>query len=123
VDGRGNPTRLLPATESRLARLPAPAAVPFIEAVAVESEDTSRSIQVGDRVTIQYLDDPKQRRVTYLVSEDATDETRGVLSISSALGQALLSASVEDEIEFEADGYARAAIVLAIHAPLLLAAE
>ena len=61
--------------------------------------------------------------MTYVISETATDETRGILSISSSLGQALLSASVEDEIEFEADGRTRTAIVLAIHPALLLAAE
>ena len=91
--------------------------------VASEVESAPRSVQVGDRVTIQYLDDPRERRVTYLLSEDATDETRGVLSISSPFGQALLAASVEDEIEFEAGGHTRSAIVLAIHPPLLLAAE
>ena len=111
---------LLPPRQNEPARLPAPG--PLIEAVAAEIEDEPRSIQIGDRVTIQYLDEPQNRRVTYLISEDTTDETRGILSISSALGQALLTASIEDEIEFAADGHPRAAIVLAIH-PALQAAE
>jgi very-short-patch-repair endonuclease len=113
-----------PRTPVRLAandRRALPAPGPLLEAVAVE--DAPPPIQVGDRVTIQYLDDPKQRRLTYLICEDASDETRGVLSISSSLGQALLTAAVEDEIEFVDEGRGRSAIVLAIHPPLLLAAE
>jgi transcription elongation GreA/GreB family factor len=75
-------------------------------------------------VTIEFLDEDKSRTKTYLISTQATDETRGVLSICSPLGRALLHAAVEDEIEFEVDGGVRQAIVLAIHPrPALLAAE
>jgi hypothetical protein len=48
---------------------------------------------------------------------------RGVLSMTSALGRALLDASNEDEIDFEIEIRLRQAIVLAVHPPLLLAAE
>ena len=107
--------------DESLPRLAAPG--PVMEGVAVELAAGERSIRIGDRVTIQFLDEPSSRMVTYLISTEATDETRGVLKIGSPLGQALLHAAVEDEVEFESDGRSRHAIVLAIHPPLLLAAE
>jgi very-short-patch-repair endonuclease/transcription elongation GreA/GreB family factor len=67
-------------------------------------------IQIGDRIIIRYLDDNKTS--SFVLSKDRNDLVNGVLSAASPLGSQLVGANEEDEIEFEANGVTRRALVM-----------
>jgi transcription elongation GreA/GreB family factor len=72
----------------------------------VNSDANRRGIQIGDRVTIKYLDEA-DKLATYTLSNSQNDPASGVLSVTSPLGRQLLSLSEGDATEFEANGHIR----------------
>jgi Transcription elongation factor, GreA/GreB, C-term len=58
-------------------------------------------IGVGDRVVVLFADD--HRRISVRLTTSANDPERGMLSITSPLGRAILGAEEGDEIEFQLD--------------------
>jgi very-short-patch-repair endonuclease/transcription elongation GreA/GreB family factor len=80
-------------------------------AVSGSIEKASRSgIQIGDRIVVRYLDD--NRTMSFVLSKDRNDPVNGIVSSSSPLGSRLVGINEEDEIEFEANGLLRRALVM-----------
>lgn len=75
-----------------------------------ESTRSDPGIQAGDRVIIRYLDSNKQ--LSFVVSNDRHDPANGIVSTASPLGGRLLGLYEEDEVEFEAGGQIRRAIIV-----------
>src|SRR5262249_44984819 len=76
-------------------------------------------IRAGDRIVIRYLDDNKT--ATFTLSNERSDPTNGLLSVTSPLGKQLLGLVEEDETEFEVDGrMRRVLIVRAERQPVML---
>jgi very-short-patch-repair endonuclease/transcription elongation GreA/GreB family factor len=65
--------------------------------------DFDTSLSAGDRVVIRYLDDPKSKPESYLLTERADDPLNGLLCLSSPLAKALSESSPGDEIPVRID--------------------
>lgn len=74
------------------------------------TSSTSSGIRIGDRVIVRYLDNNKQ--LSFVLSKDRHDPTNGIVSTASPLGSKLLGLNEEDEVEFEANGKLRRAIIV-----------
>jgi very-short-patch-repair endonuclease/transcription elongation GreA/GreB family factor len=71
---------------------------------------TRSGIQIGDRIVVRYFDDNKTS--SFVLSKDRNDLVNGVLSAASPLGSQLVGVNEEDEVEFEANGVTRRALVI-----------
>ncbi|MFN4281609.1 MAG: DUF4011 domain-containing protein [Alphaproteobacteria bacterium] len=63
-------------------------------------------IQIGDQITVRYLDSPKQTRV-FTLSDKRNDPGQGLVAVWEPLGDALQGAGVGDEVEFDVGGQMR----------------
>ena len=79
-------------------------------AEAPEDLKADAGIRVGDRVIVRYLDNNKQ--LSFVLSMGRDDPTNGIVSTASPLGSKLLGLNEEDEVEFEANGKLRRAIIV-----------
>ncbi len=70
------------------------------------------AIRLHDRVVVQYLDDRKL--LTFTLTKDRDDLTNGFLPATSPLGERLLGASEDEEIEFEIGGRMRRVLILKV---------
>jgi hypothetical protein len=76
---------------------------------------SGNGIGIGHRVVVRYLDTNKM--ATFTLSSAPDDEVNGVLNVSSPLGQELIGAGEEDEVEFSVAGRLRRVLVLRAEAP------
>lgn len=77
-----------------------PGAAPAAPKSQIALSFGSTGVEVGDCVTIKYLDSAKQVLVVTL-SDERNDPTHGVVATWEPLGDALLDAEEGDEVEFE----------------------
>jgi hypothetical protein len=75
-----------------------------------EGHGARGGIRVGDRIIVRYLDE--NRAATLTVSKDGDDPSNGVIAATSPLGQGLLGANEEDEIEFVAGDQTRRVLIV-----------
>ncbi|MHC4922163.1 MAG: AAA domain-containing protein, partial [Planctomycetota bacterium] len=68
----------------------------------LEDDHTEPVVEVGDRVLTSYSDDPSRYR-TLVISESEHDPENGILISSDVLAQAMLGASVGEEISAPLD--------------------
>jgi very-short-patch-repair endonuclease len=85
------------------------------EETGARAVPSRNGIGVGHRVVVRYLDTNKTAAFTLSSAPD--DEINGVLNISSRLGQELIGAGEEDEVEFTVAGRVRRVLVLRAEAP------
>ena len=97
-------------TDHRTAEWPQAAKAPGISVGAITLEeaqepaansDAKLGIEVGDKVVILFSDN--SRRISVRLTEGANDLEKGHLSITSPLGQAVLSAEEGDEVDVRLD--------------------
>jgi very-short-patch-repair endonuclease len=86
-------------------------AAPFAP-VAIPVDDVDTGIDIGDRVTVRYLDTNKPE--TFTITADQNDLTNGLISAASPLGSKLLGLQADEELEFETSSGARRVLVVAI---------
>ena len=60
---------------------------------------TRAGIEIGDWVTVRYVDSNRVRRLQ--ISEDVNEPDNGVIWARSSLGAALLDAVIDNEVEYE----------------------
>ncbi|MBS0533260.1 MAG: AAA family ATPase [Proteobacteria bacterium] len=70
-------------------------------------------IRIGDRIIIRLIDE-KGRTESLELTEETDDIVNGFVSVKSSLGQHLLGASQEDEIEYDAQGKTLRALILEV---------
>lgn len=68
------------------------------EVIDLENRPVSDRIVFGSRVTIEDLDTSEQKKYTILGQDDA-DVARGVISVTSPLGKALIGKQLHDVVE------------------------
>ncbi len=68
------------------------------EVIDLENRPVSDRIVFGSRVTIEDLDTSEQKKYTILGQDDA-DVARGVISVTSPLGKALIGKQLNDVVE------------------------
>jgi len=103
-------------TDHRVVGVPAATAIASAMAEPDErealSEPQADAIRPGNRIVVRYLDD--NRTFSFTLARDRNDPTNGWVSIESPLGSRLLGLHEEDEVEFEANGKLRRAIVVRV---------
>jgi transcription elongation GreA/GreB family factor len=75
-----------------------------------EARNGDGGIRVGDRVVVRYLDDGKFMTLT--VSKDRDELSNGVIAATSPLGQRLVGANEEDEVDFAAGDRVRRVLIV-----------
>jgi transcription elongation GreA/GreB family factor len=68
------------------------------------------SIKVGDSIVVRFLDD--NRTTSFVLSRDRHDPVNGLVGAETPFGKQLLGFNEEDEIEVEADGRSRRALIV-----------
>jgi very-short-patch-repair endonuclease len=76
----------------------------------------ANSIDVGDQITIRYLDGSQQTR-TVTLSESRNEPGQGLIAVWAPLGDALRGAEVGEEIEFEVAGQVRSVKIEKVEKP------
>jgi very-short-patch-repair endonuclease len=76
-------------------------------AVAVQSFASGPPLDVGDRIILKFLDRENAKPEFFEVVEGQSDETNGLLGLSSTLANALSRAEPEDEITVQLEGETR----------------
>ena len=79
----------------------------------VGSTSVEPVIEIGSKVKIEFVTDGGEKSAFTLV-EGKSDLDKGILSIHTPLGAALVDAQVGDEVEYRAGSYVKEARVLAI---------
>lgn len=79
------------------------------------------SVEVGDRVLVIFNDEPT-RQHTILIDPVRTDPSLGIYSVNHVVAQAIIGATVDDEISIELDTGPRKATILGIEKSISSAA-
>ncbi|MBO6826470.1 MAG: GreA/GreB family elongation factor [Sneathiella sp.] len=85
----------------------------FAKTDIVSDFSSADEVEVGDRVTFRYLDRDKNT-VKITLSDIRNDVENGIVSIDTTLGEALLGAELEEEIDFLAGSYLRRGVIESI---------
>jgi len=72
----------------------------------------SSGAKIGDRIIVRYLDE--NRTVSFQLTQEQDDLVNGKLSSISPLGQQLVGANEEDEVEFDVKGATKRVLVMRI---------
>jgi transcription elongation GreA/GreB family factor len=98
-------------------------ALPTAAPVATPEIESAQSffIEVGDRVVIRFGDTQNQR--TFVLRQEGLDLNNGFITPEHPLGEALLTRTEDDEIEYEFDGRTRTATVLKLEKSALASAS
>jgi very-short-patch-repair endonuclease len=80
----------------------------------LQSMDSASHLEVGDRIILKFLDRENAKPEFFEVVDGQSDETNGLLGLSSTLAIALSRAEPEDEIAVQLDGENRRLIFVAL---------
>lgn len=81
---------------------------------ALQGAVSASHLEVGDRIILKFLDRENAKPEFFEVVDGQSDETNGLLGLSSALAIALSRAEPEDEIAVQLDGENRRLMFVAL---------